>query len=100
MGRPLNRENITVHSEDQVVTVHRTDGTPSVFAGFRTEWMTGEDEDNGITFSMSAGAGVGSPYITIDVHLPDGSTVYEYVDVRQLLTARVEAIAGEHADKA
>lgn len=94
-GQPKNREDITESHVDEPVKVYRTDGFPPLFAGFRQMWLEGDDPETATTFEMCAGAGCGSPYLTIAVEVPGHPKVYEYVDVRELLEARVRAIVGE-----
>lgn len=94
-GRSLSRENITTGHVEEPVRFYRV-SDPPIFAGFRTGWVSGEDEDTGMRFDLSAGAGLGSPYMTLTVELPDGTTVYEYVDITEVLQVRVAAIVAEH----
>lgn len=95
-GEPKNREDITVGHTEVPVKVYRTDGFPTIFAGFQTAWFDdAHDPETGTTFTMGAGAGLGSPYMTITVEVPGHPKVYEYVDVRELLTQRVETIIQE-----
>lgn len=93
-GRSLGRADITASQEQEPVTFYRTDDTPTIFAGFRQEWLSGSDED-GTTFGLAAGAGLGSPYLTLDVTLPDGREIHEYVDIREVVRARVERIVAD-----
>lgn len=94
-GRSLGRNDITVGHADVTVPFHRTDGTPPLFAGFRINWFDGADEETGTTFDLSAGAGVGSPYLTLTVEVPGHETVYEYVDMAAVLEQRIMAIIAE-----
>ena len=93
--RSLGREEITVSSTEVPLEVHRTDGTPTIFAGFHQGWMDGQsDHPQGkITYRMDTG--VTSPYLTLAVDLPDGTTVYEYVNMSQFFEGRVKAILTE-----
>lgn len=77
------------------VRVYRTDGFPTIFAGFQVNWVDGDDPESGAEFSLSAGAGVGSKYMTLRVEIPGRETVYEYVDITELLQQRVAAIIAE-----
>jgi hypothetical protein len=94
-GKPMNRDDITVGHVDEPVKVYRTDGFPPIFAGFRVDWVSGDDPATGVTFQSAAGAGCGSPYLTLAVEVPGHPMVYEYVDVRELVEARVRAIVDE-----
>lgn len=96
-GRSLGRDDITVSTTEVPVPFHRTDGTPTLFAGFRVGWMDGTD--GGIEYDMAAGAGCGSKYLTLQVTVPGHPTVYEYVDMADLFEARVIAILAELAAK-
>lgn len=93
-GRSLGREAITVSSQELPLTVHRTDGTPPLFAGFQTEWASGQQD--GFSYEMSAGPGLGSPYLTYSVTLPDGRTVHEYVNMIEFFQGRIGAILAEN----
>lgn len=92
-GRSLGREAITVSTNEVPLTVHRTDGTPPIFAGFRTEWASGEQD--GFSYEMSAGSGMRSPYLTYSVTLPNGETVHEYVNMIEFFQGRIGAILTE-----
>ncbi len=93
--RSLGREAITVSTEDVTLPVHRTDGTPTIFAGFRQTWLEGDVQHptGKITYQMSSG--VMSPWLTLSVDLPTGETVYEYVNMSQFFEGRVRAILTE-----
>jgi hypothetical protein len=93
----LGPKEITASTSEQVVKVHRTDGTPTLFAGLRQDWMSGTEDESGVEFMMTSGAGLGSPYLTISVTFPDGSKVYEFVDMTEFLTDRLNAIVAERA---
>jgi len=97
-GESKGREDITVGHVDVPVKVYRTDGYPPIFAGFRTEWVSGEDPDTGTTFFLGSGAGCGSEYMTITVEVPGHPAVYEYVDVTELFRQRIGAIIKELTD--
>ncbi len=94
-GERKGREDITVGHTWQPVKVYRTDGFPPIFAGLRQVWIEGDDSDTGTRFEITSGAGWGSPYATITVEVPGHSKVYEYVDITELLSARVSAIIEE-----
>lgn len=95
-GEPKNREDITVGHTEVPVKVYRTDGFPTIFAGFRVGWLSGEDPTTGASFELDSGAGCGSPYMTLRVEIPGKPTVYEYVDIREFLKQRVQAIIEEN----
>jgi len=59
------------------------------------EWISGEGD--GIEFDLTAGAGVGSPYLRLTVTLANGDRVVEVIDIRKGLTAWVNAIVKERA---
>lgn len=64
----------------------------TLFVGLRQEWLSGEDEENGVEFSLTSGAGLGSPYLTLTVELPNDGVVREVVDVRDLVTQWVNKV--------
>jgi hypothetical protein len=89
----LGKDDITVSTEEVVVLTYRTDGHAPLFAGFRAEWASGEQD--GISYEMSAGAGLGSPYLTYSVTLPNGETVHEYVNMIDFFQNRLNQILKE-----
>lgn len=93
-GRPANREDTITSTTDVPLPVHRCDGAP-LFAGLRQHWLDGADPETGATFAVAAGAGLGSKYITLTVEHPDHPTVYEVVDITDLVNLRVGAILDE-----
>ncbi len=94
-ARSLGRNEITTGFVDEPVTFYRA-SDPPLFAGLRQHWIDGTDIDTGAKFDLAAGAGMGSKYLTLAVDFPDGTTVHEYVDITEVLTARVAAIIAEH----
>jgi hypothetical protein len=96
-GRSLGRESITTGSTEVPVAFYRT-SHPPIFCGFQAEWVSGEGDD-GTTFEINAGAGVGSKYATLRVDVPGHETIYEYVDITEVLQARVAAIVAEVTPK-
>lgn len=99
-GRVINRQNITASSEYEQVKFHRTDGTPPLFAGLQVEWVSGSEgktqDEPQVSFNLTAGAGVASKYMVLSVTLPDGTQVYEYVDIFEVAQNRVLKIQTEH----
>lgn len=65
-------------------------------AVFRTMWLEGEDDD-GNTFELTAGAGVGNPYMILTVRAADGRQVVEVADIRKAISTRVGQILAETA---
>ena len=61
--------------------------------GFRQGWISGEGD--GVEFSLDSGAGLGNPYLTLHVEFEDGTTVWENIDMRTLVTAWVNSIKDE-----
>lgn len=92
-GRSLGRDAITVGHVDEPVRFYRT-SHPTIFAGFQSMWIDGNDDD-GMTFDLACGAGFGSKYATLCVKVPGFEPVYEYVDITEVLQARVEKIVTE-----
>jgi len=93
-GRSLSREATTVGHTDEPVRFYRA-SDPPIFAGFQARWVEGEDPQSGADFEVCAGAGFGSRYMTLSVNVPGHDTVYEYVDITEVLEKRVRAIAEE-----
>jgi hypothetical protein len=95
-GRSLGREAITVDSTDINLTMHRTDGTPTIFAGFRQGWLDADVTLNDGSGKASATLLQGlTGYLLLEVTLPDGTVVYEYADMREFFERRVSAILSE-----
>lgn len=65
------------------VTAERKTGWEALEMGFRQEWISGEAE--GVEVNLSAGAGLGSPWLILTVKEGDADTVFEAIDVRPLL---------------
>jgi hypothetical protein len=93
-GKSLGRDEITVGHEDVPVRWYRTNH-PTIFCGFQINWLEGEDPETGTKFDLSSGAGLGSKYMTLKVKVPDHDTVYEYVDLTEVLEQRIVAIIKE-----
>lgn len=55
-------------------------------------WIDGTDDETDLTFDVSCGAGLGSSLLQIKVKLPDGTTVYDYGDIRPLIEEWVDRI--------
>lgn len=58
--------------------------------GLRVEWLSGSDEE-GLTFDLTAGAGVGSPYLILTVTEGD-RTIREVVDMRTVVHDWVDQV--------
>jgi hypothetical protein len=93
-GRALTRENTTVSSMTEKITFYRVD-TPPIFVGFQQNWVDGEEPETGTVFTLTAGAGYGSRYMILMVTVPGRRTVYEYVDITEVLRDRVATIITE-----
>ena len=68
---------------------------PTIFAGFQIDWINGTDPDSGAQIDLSAGAGLGSKYMTLRVTIEGKPTVYEYVDITEIFQLRAQAIIEE-----
>lgn len=91
-GRPLTLDPLAEH--DVVMPARKVES--SIAAGFRVDWVSGDNDD--VTFQLCAGAGFGSPYMVLTVKL-DGRDVQEVVDMRDVLPAWVNAVvARERAE--
>jgi len=62
----------------------------SIAAGFRVGWMDFEN-DEGLKFDVSCGAGVGSPWMILSVDHPDVGHIEEVVDIRAIVNEWVRA---------
>lgn len=93
-GRPTNREDITTSTTEVAIPVSRCSQAP-LFAGLQQHWLDGDDPETGAAFTVAAGAGLGSKFITITVEHPDHPIVYEVVDITDLVNLRVGAILDE-----
>jgi hypothetical protein len=69
-----------------------TTGESSPFM-LSVQWISGEGD--GVSFDLTSGAGVGSPYLQLTVTLADGTRVSEAIDIRKGLSDWVEAIVKE-----
>lgn len=92
-SRQLTLESTTVSTHDEPVKFYRVD-SPPIFCGFQVPWIDGEGPD-GMTYDLNAGPGFGSKYMTLSVKIPGRETVYEVVDITQVLKARLDAITKE-----
>lgn len=64
----------------------------TIGCGLRVTWAEGEKaSEPGVTFSLSAGAGLGSPYLILHVTTRDNRTIDEYIDIRPLLQAWLDS---------
>lgn len=93
-GRSLGREAITSGHTEVPLRVYRTTDPP-IFAGLQANWIEGNDPETGTTFDINSGAGFGSKYATLCVRVPGHEPVYEYIDITELLTHRIDAIIAE-----
>jgi hypothetical protein len=93
-GKSLDRESITVGFSDIPVRFYRT-SHPTIFAGFQINWIDGDDPATGAEIDLSAGAGLGSKYMTLRIVVPGHDPVYEYVDMTEVLRQRASAIIVE-----
>lgn len=67
--------------------------------GFKVGWL--DAEQDGRAYSLTAGAGVGSPYLEGSLHGPDGQpAVYAQADIRALASALWDALRQAQSDLA
>jgi hypothetical protein len=74
----MDREPIDLH-------VRRVESI--IPCGLRSQWLSGtaNDPDSPMeSFEMDAGAGLGSRYLTLTVHMKDGTVIQECVDMTAL----------------
>jgi hypothetical protein len=74
------------------LTVESVRHDSTLFAGLRQAWIDGAEPDTGMSFDLTCGAGLGSPYLVLSVKLADGTKVSETIDIRPLLTAWVDSV--------
>jgi hypothetical protein len=92
--RSLGRDAITTGHVEVPVNFYRT-SDPPIFAGFQVNWLEGTDTETETTYDLSAGAGFGSRYATLRVHVPGHDPIYEYLDAIELMSHRIRAIIAE-----
>jgi hypothetical protein len=90
----LDRDSITVGYSDIEVRFYRA-SRPTIFAGLQINWIDGDDPVTEAEIDLSAGAGLGSKYMTLRVAVPGHDPVYEYVDMTEVLRQRASAIIAE-----
>jgi hypothetical protein len=82
---------------ERILTVAATAHDDLLFAGFRQEWISGvASDDSGVTFDLTSGAGLGSPYLTVTLHRNGTLLATEVVDVRDLVVPWVNQILKGH----
>jgi hypothetical protein len=73
------------------VPVTRRDGGMGL--GLRQSWVEIEGQEGKfIEADLSCGAGLGTPWLTLAMTLPDGTVIREVIDVRQVLPLWIGAI--------
>lgn len=90
-GRPLTLDPVL---EREPLTVQPVRVESSLAAGFRVGWLDGEFDDHGGgagKFDLTAGPGVGSPYLVLTVEHETLGTIEEVVDIRTVVEAWVKA---------
>jgi hypothetical protein len=93
-SQSLDRDSITVGYSEIPVKFCRT-SHPTIFAGFQINWIDGIESVTGAEIGLAAGAGMGSKYMTLWVTVPGYPSVYEYVDMSEVLQQRAAAIIAE-----
>lgn len=91
----LARDAITTKHTEVPTTWYRVN-KPAIFAGFQQEWINGSDDETGVAFRFTVGAGVGSRYMMLVLTMPDGTRVEEYVDAAEMVSDRVRELVAEH----
>ena len=90
----LDRDSITVGYSEIPVKFCRT-SHPTIFAGLQIDWIDGIESVTGAEICLAAGAGMGSKYMTLQINVPGYPSVYEYVDMSEVLQQRAAAIIAE-----
>lgn len=70
----------------------------ALHAGFRQEWITAEDPDSGVTATLYSGAGLGSPYLILDIERAGLPSIRETIDVTDFLPRWVDAALARAAE--
>lgn len=91
-GREVTNDNLMPGLADVVLPRRRVETT--LAGGFRHEWITGTS-DNGEEFRVTSGAGLGSPWLILEVTMADGTERSEMVDMRDLLPRWLERVIEE-----
>lgn len=74
------------------IPLEETDAIGGIACGLRQEWITAESES--LKIELSAGAGTGSPWISIRAEVPKGVRYFRY-DMRKFLAEFAQKIADE-----
>ena len=86
-GRPLTLEPIMPRG---LLPIQPVRVESSIAAGFRSTWLSGENEEHEIT--LTSGAGWGSKWMMLTIkERATGRTIEEVVDAEQMLLAWVDA---------
>lgn len=67
-----------------------------VITGLHQGWISGKADD-GTTFEVSCGAGLGSPHIKLFVTLPDGTDLYDHANIAPMVEEWVNRLRDQYA---
>lgn len=95
-GRSLGRDDITTGHEEVAVRFYRA-SHPTIFAGACAQLERRPGLGVITVHPLDLEAGMGSKYATLRVDVPGRPPVYEYVDIAEVIQARVAAIIAEVA---
>jgi hypothetical protein len=87
-GRRLRLENLIEDITPVQVAPRRVES--SIEAGFRMEWLSGEDDELG-EVTLTSGAGCGSKWMVMSLKHPQLGSIEEVVDMTEFLQAWAEA---------
>lgn len=105
VAQPSEEIRVTAHSgsrrlsldplAEHDVVMHARKVESSIEAGFRVQWLSGESDD--VKAELCAGAGFGSPYMTLSLDIGD-KHVEEVVDMRDVLPRWVDAVVARERE--
>src|SRR3954470_13911188 len=94
-GREMSLDGVPMKGMKRIMLPRRRVET-ALAAGFRVDWLDGKATVDGsdVEFDLTAGAGVGSPYLILTVKV-DGDRREEIVDMAEVVRKWVAAVLAE-----
>lgn len=74
------------------LNVEETDLDGSIGCGLRQEWITADRESDGTQIEMSCGAGLGSPWLQIQITDSEGKKRYFRSNIAEFLQEFVDKV--------
>lgn len=65
-----------------------------VLTGLHQTWLEGQDTEEDLQFTLTCGAGLGSPHVKLFVKTPDAE-YYDDFDIRDLIPQWIEKLRAE-----